>query len=214
MPTCPNCGSIIMEGDPYCTHCGASLKWDFEDEEDYYTPGRDPGKDKIIEIFDRMKHSDYSTDERFDFFKDDILLPEHMLETVRSQIHDEEERFKCKFIMVHVNDYPQVYIFLREDKFRDVMIYDRCHIEFMPDRFDPDEREFHYIYAKLEDNPKFRRQVEKIERKGMKFRKIFSDIYYPRWENDIEVQFIDGDDIVYYLIDDDLNFRFRSRHKR
>ena len=28
MPTCPDCGSIIMEGDPYCSHCGAHLSWD------------------------------------------------------------------------------------------------------------------------------------------------------------------------------------------
>lgn len=27
MPTCPDCGSIIMEGDPYCSHCGAHLSW-------------------------------------------------------------------------------------------------------------------------------------------------------------------------------------------
>jgi len=26
MPTCPDCGSIIMEGDPYCSHCGVELK--------------------------------------------------------------------------------------------------------------------------------------------------------------------------------------------
>ena len=30
MPTCPDCGSIIMEGDPYCTHCGAHLVWSEE----------------------------------------------------------------------------------------------------------------------------------------------------------------------------------------
>lgn len=27
MPTCPNCGTIIMEGDPYCSHCGNHLQW-------------------------------------------------------------------------------------------------------------------------------------------------------------------------------------------
>lgn len=25
MKTCPDCGSLIMEGDPYCSHCGAHL---------------------------------------------------------------------------------------------------------------------------------------------------------------------------------------------
>ena len=37
MPTCPNCGSIVMEGDPYCSHCGAHFKWNFTvEEEDSY----------------------------------------------------------------------------------------------------------------------------------------------------------------------------------
>lgn len=25
MATCPNCGEIVMEGDPYCSNCGATL---------------------------------------------------------------------------------------------------------------------------------------------------------------------------------------------
>ena len=27
MATCPDCGSIIMEGDSYFSHCGAHLVW-------------------------------------------------------------------------------------------------------------------------------------------------------------------------------------------
>ena len=34
MPTCPNCGSIVMEGDPYCSHCGAHFKLSYFDEGD------------------------------------------------------------------------------------------------------------------------------------------------------------------------------------
>ena len=34
MPTCPNCGSIVMEGDPYCSHCGAHFKWNHADDTD------------------------------------------------------------------------------------------------------------------------------------------------------------------------------------
>ena len=33
MATCPDCGSVIMEGDPYCSHCGAHLVWDNDDDE-------------------------------------------------------------------------------------------------------------------------------------------------------------------------------------
>ena len=28
MPTCPNCGEIVMNGDPYCSHCGATFRRD------------------------------------------------------------------------------------------------------------------------------------------------------------------------------------------
>ncbi len=27
MATCPDCGEIVMEGDPYCSNCGATLSW-------------------------------------------------------------------------------------------------------------------------------------------------------------------------------------------
>lgn len=33
MPTCPNCGSIIMKGDAYCSHCGTALKWENEEQD-------------------------------------------------------------------------------------------------------------------------------------------------------------------------------------
>ena len=35
MLTCPNCGSIVMEGDSYCSHCRAHLKWSYADENEF-----------------------------------------------------------------------------------------------------------------------------------------------------------------------------------
>lgn len=50
MPTCPDCGNIIMEGDPYCEHCGAHLSWSDEresqPEENRYS---EAGLDDIID---------------------------------------------------------------------------------------------------------------------------------------------------------------------
>ena len=34
MAYCPDCGEIVMEGDPYCSHCGAHLVWVFDDEDE------------------------------------------------------------------------------------------------------------------------------------------------------------------------------------
>ena len=32
MPTCPNYGFIVMEGDPYCSHCVTAFQWSDEEE--------------------------------------------------------------------------------------------------------------------------------------------------------------------------------------
>ena len=32
MATCPNCGEIVMEGDPYCSNCGTTFIWSDDDE--------------------------------------------------------------------------------------------------------------------------------------------------------------------------------------
>ena len=41
MATCPDCGEIVMEGDPYCSNCGATFSWsdDEDDRDDYYSGG-------------------------------------------------------------------------------------------------------------------------------------------------------------------------------
>lgn len=37
MPVCPNCGEIVMEGDPYCSHCGATFIWDDDEYDGCYS---------------------------------------------------------------------------------------------------------------------------------------------------------------------------------
>ena len=50
MHTCPDCGSMIMEGDPYCSHCGAHLQW--SDDED--SPNQRYRRDDLDDILDSM----------------------------------------------------------------------------------------------------------------------------------------------------------------
>ena len=33
MATCPDCGEIVMEGDPYCSNCGATFRWVDDDDD-------------------------------------------------------------------------------------------------------------------------------------------------------------------------------------
>lgn len=41
MANCPDCGSIVMEGDSYCSHCGAHLVWIDDDSDDDYQDVKD-----------------------------------------------------------------------------------------------------------------------------------------------------------------------------
>ncbi len=50
MPTCPNCGEIVMNGDPYCSHCGATFRWDDDDNVDFsdHSPGLKSDEDSPV----------------------------------------------------------------------------------------------------------------------------------------------------------------------
>ena len=207
MQTCPNCGSIVMRGDPYCTHCGATLRWYFNEEEEDYEPPEEDKKSKLHEIFNIMMETDMTTDKRFDLFSKYIFMTDYLLDEIRQSIHDEEKMYKCKFIMIHTATYLQVYIFFREDKYRDVLIFNRCYIEYSPGQFDPEEREFHYIYTKLYNEEKFQRKVDEMEKEGFYLKDIYSNITYPRFENDLTASFSDGENDMLFDIDDELNFR-------
>ena len=205
MQTCPNCGTIVMRGDPYCTHCGATLRW-YPDKEEYEPPEEDK-RPKVHEIFNIMRESDMTTDERFDLFSKYIFMTDSLLEEIRQSIHDEERMYRCRFIMIHTGTYPQIYIFLREDRYRDILIFNRCYIEYSPGQFDPEEREVHYVYTTLYNEEKFQRKVDEMERDGFYLKDIYSNITYRRFENDLTAIFTDGENDILFDIDDELNFR-------
>lgn len=51
MPTCPNCGEIVMNGDPYCPHCGTTFRWVEEEYEMRYSRGaRRPIEVRLLDI--------------------------------------------------------------------------------------------------------------------------------------------------------------------
>ena len=39
MPTCPNCGEMVMAGDPYCSHCGTTFRWADDDNSNDHISG-------------------------------------------------------------------------------------------------------------------------------------------------------------------------------
>ena len=206
MATCPNCGEIVMNGDPYCTNCGATLRWTFDDEEDFESPSENEDSDDLNKLYDLMVKSDMTTDERFDLFKDYLFLTDYQLDEVRQEIHSEEEMYGCRFIMVYTAPYPKVFIFLRQDKYRDVMIFNRCYVEHFPGRFDPGGREFHYVYTRLLEAEMFQRQVVELAKEGLELKQIYSDISIPFFDG-LKVEFTDGNHEVIYGMDEDLNFK-------
>lgn len=204
MATCPNCGEIVMEGDPYCSHCGSSLRWNLDDD------GRreDDGDSVMYDLFDQMVKSDLTTDERLDLFKNHLFLTDRILEVLKESIRDTETLYKCRFIMPYTKSYPVTYIFFRQDAYRDVMIFERCYMEYDPGEFDPDLCEIHYLYNRLYASEKFKREVARIEGEGLKFTGVQSEVGVFHIPDDvITACFTDGDDHVFYRIDDDLNFK-------
>jgi len=96
MPTCPNCGEIVMNGDPYCSNCGTTFDWYDEDEdedEDEDVPSLSYKFRKDIEGLKVMANSelflqthintisgyynrltDYDKDELWDFMNSDDVV--------------------------------------------------------------------------------------------------------------------------------------------
>ena len=64
MGTCPNCGEIVMEGDPYCSNCGTTFSWsDDREEEDYsysgssYSPRQWTTEDSLRRYADEYRNN-------------------------------------------------------------------------------------------------------------------------------------------------------------
>lgn len=60
MAMCPDCGNMIMEGDPYCEHCGAHLSW--SDEPQSEDAQRSYSRDDLEDILDSMYISSLQKD--------------------------------------------------------------------------------------------------------------------------------------------------------
>lgn len=76
MPTCPNCGSILMNGDPYCPHCGTIFKR--VDDEMYSSGGSSRQYSQIRFIDEPM--------EMFNSRLGGLHEPKHIIEGLRKSI--------------------------------------------------------------------------------------------------------------------------------
>lgn len=153
-----------------------------------------------------MLNSELTSDERIDLFSKYLFFTDSMLEEIKETVRREERLYGCSFVMVDTKTYPQIFIFLRQDRFRDVLIFEKCYLEHYPAKFDPELTEFRYIYSRLYADPKFQSQVERIESEGLRFIEVQSSIVPPSFADRITAVFADGDDEVRYAVDEELNF--------
>lgn len=146
MYTCPSCGEIIMEGDPYCQHCGSHLNW--------------PGK------------SESSHERKDDLNIDDILNHMYINNAQKQLLKLKVNEFlgsrDCNSLEVitHDNIYEYTFVFTRENEY--VRTVDEFEYNAKYENFTRvfwECYQLHY-HDKLKANPEFQKM---IERTGLEF---------------------------------------------
>jgi hypothetical protein len=146
MYTCPSCGEIVMEGDPYCPHCGSHLNW--------------PGK------------SESSHERKDDLNVDDIL--NHMYinnaqkQLLKLKVNEFLASRDCNSleVLTHDNIYEYTFIFTRENEYVrtvDEFEYNAKYENFTRVFWECYQSHYH---DKLKANPEFRKMIEKT---GLEF---------------------------------------------
>ena len=137
MPTCPDCGSIIMEGDPYCTHCGAHLSWSGEDETPHYSNGDD--------LDDMLKY---------------LLIDHSQKALIKQKLKEFLKARDVKKLLLRESYGSYIFEFTRQNRY--VKTVDEC--VFDPNYFNLTQvfRDVYqnHILDGLKSDPKFRRMIE------------------------------------------------------
>lgn len=147
MPTCPDCGSIIMEGDPYCSHCGAHLSWN-ED----YSPQRNPQiPNPPPDFYDPLEEA---------------MERERRHQELLKKI---SERYKVKLEDLDIKDGYTEYIFLRKTPYYTLKMVatDQYGLTI---GMKQDSLEFDY--TKLKENDDFKKLTKDLD-----IKKISTNIY-------------------------------------
>lgn len=176
MNTCPNCGSIVMEGDPYCPHCGVHLKWDSDDEFEF---GRNGGSISEINYDGDALFLGYGETSQTFHDSDEATL-EYIAEGV-CETHPQKMQLKAKLReYVAAEDFNGFYIkkdygfdvyyfnFIQENEF----VRTTHKMTYFPDEYHiSPERAFYETYSehnhdKLLANPRFKDLIKGV---GLEF---------------------------------------------
>ena len=144
MNTCPNCGSMVMRGDPYCSHCGAHFNWS-DDEEEFEKVEYEYEK-SLQEKMERIWKG-----QNFDPF-DEPILKEKVKEFLSAK--------DCTDFRIEPRMLGLAFIFTRENE------YVRTVDEFIYDfDYQKHERIFtdcrsHHCHDGLVSNPRFTKMID------------------------------------------------------
>ena len=124
MPTCPNCGEIVMNGDPYCPNCGTVFRRHYEKDED-------PADDFKHLINTSKDHYDVQKYESaFIYLESASKIYKKMNSSQRSQVRDRPfDRYWivelcCRIINGHGNFYREATEFIIENGYSVMLCMD------------------------------------------------------------------------------------------
>ena len=155
-----------MEGDPYCQHCGAHLKWDYDDEEHIQN------ENVLKSTYSKPDHfldygeisETYHNDEKLDYIADSVCITSSQKMLLKAKIREYLKATDCRGFYIKKDYEFEVYYFhfIQENQY-----VKTTHVmTFLqdPDYFTP-YNPFYEIYSlhsheRLFLNPRFKRLVE------------------------------------------------------
>lgn len=191
MPTCPDCGSIIMEGDPYCTHCGAQIVWS---EEVFHNNEYEPPK--IRQCGDKKED---------DFFQTccDLGFPAFLVCQMQDYLSEVKSEFNVRFKGTDHVDMGLIFNLEGERKYYDIYLSATFFFSgFYIKQFYFDPYDVTADFTKLYDDEDFKRLIKRTEdERGSKF--LHCEIGYIPGAYLVSAIFDDG---KYYINLDKMEF--------
>jgi len=192
MPTCPNCGEILMNGNPYCSHCGTALRWDNYD----YDVTR---KSRPIEIVRNNVPIN-------SFFS--CLYEFNINATTINSIKRDLNVSKAKNTIVNIGqEFPNANLditFIRQNKYFKTV--DSLKYNQFPNKID--EHYFRSDFTKLKNTDWFKNTIKQKENEiGLKFYDCGGG-YDAKWDwNNSTFELKEGCEVIAHFIQDNYYYR-------